>query len=121
MFSAIYAPAASFVWSSPDLEHLARSYVDSSSADASHTFMVEAHLGEEATPGGFASLARTLFGRSHHLWMWDFRSIRVELANAGFTSVRRAQYGDSGDPLFAQVEDPGRWKDCLGVECRRPN
>ena len=104
----------------PDLEHLARTYVETSSATASHTFMVEAHLGEETTPHGFPSLARALFGRSQHLWMWDLRSMSAELTTTGFTDIRRAQYGDSGDPLFAQVEDPGRWKDCLGIECRRP-
>jgi hypothetical protein len=28
--------------------------------------------------------------------------------------------GDNPDPHFADVEDAGRWENCLGMECRRP-
>ncbi len=104
----------------PDLEHIARTYLDNPHPDAAPGFMTEAHLGEEHSPRGLRALARALFGRSQHLSMWDYRSMHAELDRAGFTSIRRAACQDSGDPLFARVENEGRWKDCLGVECRRP-
>ena len=114
-------PGGAFRLVVPDLEHLARTYVNTPEATASHTFMVEAHLGEQSTPRGLPNLARVLFGRSQHLWMWDFKSLGAELAAAGFTGIRRAHFGDSPDPHFGLVEDPGRWRDALGMECHRPN
>ena len=104
----------------PDLEHLARTYLTDDTTDAAGTFMVEAHLGEPNSPRGLRHLSRALFGRSQHLWMWDYRSMSRELDQAGFTDIRRAEYGDSEDSHFLSVEQPGRWKDCLGIECRRP-
>ena len=82
--------------------------------------MVEAHLGEKTAARGLRSLPRSLFGRSQHLWMWDYKSLAAELAAAGFTAIRRAQFGDSPNPYFLTVEDIGRWQNCLGIECRRP-
>ena len=52
-------------------------------------------------------------GKSDH-------EIAQELTAAGFTSIRRAQMGDSPDPRFKEVESDYRWKDCLGVDCKRP-
>lgn len=104
----------------PDLEHLCRTYLEDTDPRAASTFMVEAHLGEKQGSRGLRSLARNMFGRSQHLWMWDFKSMSTELEAAGFSGVRRAQFGDSADPYFLTVEDIGRWRNCLGVECRRP-
>jgi hypothetical protein len=52
--------------------------------------------------------------------MWDYKNMAQELAEAGFTEIRRAYFGDSGDPAFADVESEHRWRDCLGVQCQRP-
>ena len=104
----------------PDLEKLVRTYLEDETTDAAGTFMIEAHLGESSSPRGLRSLSRALFGRSQHLWMWDYKSMSRELNDAGFSDVRRAAYGDSEDPYFLSVEEPGRWRDCLGIECRRP-
>jgi hypothetical protein len=52
--------------------------------------------------------------------MWDFKGMEEQLAEAGFTEIRRAQIGDSPDSRFGDVESEGRWTDCLGVDCRRP-
>jgi hypothetical protein len=51
--------------------------------------------------------------------MWDYPAIAVELTDAGFRNIRRAAFGDAADPLFADVEEAGRWENCLGVECIR--
>jgi hypothetical protein len=52
--------------------------------------------------------------------MWDYKGMAAQLAEAGFTDIRRAQMGDSPDPRFKEVESDYRWKDCLGVDCKRP-
>ncbi len=60
------------------------------------------------------------FGRARHFWMWDYKGMAAQLAEAGFVDIRRAQMGDSSDSRFSEVESETRWKDCLGVECKRP-
>ena len=104
----------------PDLEALAREYVNSSSSKASHKFMKKSYLGSLSRPKGIEGLLRSWLGNSNHLWMWDFSSIKYELENTGFDSVRRAEYGDSDDPHFDTVEDKHRWDGNLGVECIKP-
>jgi hypothetical protein len=51
--------------------------------------------------------------------MWDFKSISEELKQAGFIKIRRANYGDSDDKRFLEVEDSERWTNCLGIECMK--
>jgi SAM-dependent methyltransferase len=105
-------PGGIFRFVLPDLEHMARTYIDS------HAFMKAAHLGVEKRPRGLSGLLRTWLGNSHHLWMWDYASIAVPLERAGFRDIRRALIGDSADPRFNQIEELSRWENCLGVECR---
>lgn len=112
-------PGGVFRFVLPDLEFYARQYLESEAPTAAQTFMKDTLLGEQQGARGMQSLPRALFGRSQHLWMWDYKSFVPELAAAGFTAVRRATFGDSGDPIFAEVEDQGRWVNCLGVECRK--
>lgn len=63
---------------------------------------------------------RAWLGNSAHLWMWDEKSGKEDLMTIGFTAIRRAQYGDSSESPFGMVEDYGRWKRCLGIDCVRP-
>jgi hypothetical protein len=63
-----------------------------------------------------AFLINWLGGSKHH-WMWDYKGLKAELETAGFVRVRRAAFGDSGDPTFATVEDEERWDRSLGIEC----
>ena len=104
----------------PDLEFYARQYLASDASEAAHTFMAETYLGERQGARGVRSLPRAIFGRSQHLWMWDYKSFVAELTAVGYTAIRRANFGDSHDPAFAEVESEGRWLNCLGVECRKP-
>jgi hypothetical protein len=114
------APGGVFRFVLPDLEALIASYTASPDAEAASRFMRDAYLGVDSQGKGAGRLLRLLFGRSAHLWMWDEKNMGRELAEAGFTSIRRAQMGDNPDPHFAAVEDAGRWQNCLGMECRRP-
>jgi hypothetical protein len=113
-------PGGTFRFVLPDLEWLATSYVNASDPEAASRFMRDSYLGTEEQPKGTAGLMRMVFGRSAHLWMWDFKNLFAELERAGFTDIRRAQIFDNPDPRFRDVEDPGRWENCLGMECRRP-
>ena len=54
---------------------------------------------------------REVFGNSRHLWMWDERSLTKALSEAGFTDIRRCQFGDCSDPVFQSVEEMGRFVD----------
>jgi len=104
----------------PDLEYYVRQYVEDTSRNAALNFMRETYLGIENRNRGFKSLIRSFFGNSQHLWMWDYKSIEQELMDAGFSNVRRACFGDNDDSRFRDVEDKGRWGNCLGVECTKP-
>jgi len=103
----------------PDLEHAIQEYVKNDAPSASIDFMKETSLGMAQRPRGIKGLLIELMGNSNHLWMWDFKSIVAELNNAGFSFVRRAQFGDSEDNQFNQVEELSRWANALGVECKK--
>jgi len=104
----------------PDLEHYARTYLADGSADASFGFLRSLHMRLEVPRKGFRGFLVEFLGKEQHQWMWDYRSAERELREAGFTDIRRAQFGDSADPVFSELEVEGRWTNCLGIECRRP-
>jgi len=103
----------------PDLEYSITKYVNDSSADAASVFLEETSLGKKNRSRGLKGFAQEWLGNSQHLWMWDYKSIVQELENAGFVNIRRAAYGDATDIMFREVEDEGRWENCLGVECKK--
>jgi hypothetical protein len=113
-------PGGTFRAVQPDLEWLAKRYVDSPDSEAASRFMRESDLGVDDQKAGAAGILKLLFGRSAHLWMWDYKNMVRELDAVGFTDIRRAQYRDNPDPKFHEVEEPSRWENCLGVECRKP-
>lgn len=103
----------------PDLERSIGKYYQDSTPGAAETFLSETGLGRKSRNRRLAGFLVEWLGNSHHLWMWDYKSIEQELTRAGFAAVRRACLGDSADRMFDAVEDEGRWQNCLGVECRR--
>ena len=117
---AYLVPGGTFRFVLPDLEWLAKSYVESPDSEAASRFMRDSYLGVDEQKGGASGVMKLLFGRSAHLWMWDYKNMARELEAAGFTAIRRAQFQDNPDPRFQEVEDLGRWENCLGVECRKP-
>jgi hypothetical protein len=98
----------------PDLEARVRMYLrelERKSPDASHRLMRAAHLGVESKSKTLLQRARRMFSGSAHLWMWDEYSIGAELDRSGFVNIRRCEFGDSSDPMFARVEDAARFHD----------
>ncbi|MEI6429665.1 MAG: methyltransferase domain-containing protein [Pseudanabaena sp. ELA607] len=105
----------------PDLEYSVKQYLNSHDDDAALSFMRETYLGIEKRDRSVKGLILSWFGNSQYLWMWDYKSIKLELEKAGFVSVENAVFGDSEDPMFQKVEEQDRWENCLGVKCKKPD
>jgi ubiquinone/menaquinone biosynthesis C-methylase UbiE len=103
----------------PDLEWCIKQYNNNPGETRSFSFMKDAHLGLEKKERGIIGYIRNIFGQSRHLWMWDYDSLKIELASAGFKNSRRAQFNDSIHPAFKDVEDEDRFLNCLAVECSK--
>ncbi|MCW0220237.1 MAG: hypothetical protein OJI67_18065 [Prosthecobacter sp.] len=104
----------------PDLEREIEKYRGNKVATAAMDFMKETCLGRERRPRNLKSWIVSWLGASQHLWMWDYRAIEVELKNAGFVYIRRANFDDCQDERFKEAEDKNRWDNCLEVECKKP-
>lgn len=118
---SVLEPAGVFRFVLPDLEWEINQYIRDPAADAAIKFMRSTGLGYEKRARGIKQFLIGWMGNSQHLWMWDYKSIKKELEDAGFVEVRRALFGDSSDPVFKDVEDEGRWVNCLGIECKKPD
>ena len=77
-------------------------------------------LGVKQRPKNLRGVLFQWLRTSAHLWMWDYKALERELQEAGFVDIRRAQFGDSEDEHFKDVEAENRWLDCLGIECKKP-
>ena len=104
----------------PDLRAYASRFVEDPTAEAAVAFMRDTNLGRVPPKRGVRSFIVDWLGRVPHLWMWDYRSLEAEVLAAGFVMARRADCGDAEDQHFGAVEDPDRWHDAFGLECRRP-
>ncbi len=113
------APGGIFRLVLPDLEFLARSYLAGMDADAASRFMEASGLGRRRRARGLLSFVAEWLSSGAHLWMWDEASMKQQLAEKGFRDIRRAHFGDSEDPRFSEVEDQGRFADCLAMQCRK--
>ena len=106
----------------PDLEFSARSYIkalENGDNLASFNFFDTTLLGKKERPRGLKGFLSTFIGNSHHLWMWDAKSLAEELKNAGFTQIRVCKFNDSEDEMFKHVEDIKRFEDAAAIECRK--
>jgi SAM-dependent methyltransferase len=98
----------------PDLEDRARKYLEKlnvNDAGANSWFMQATYLGLEFRERGLGAVARSIFGNSAHLWMWDERSMTAALEKVGFIGIRRCRFNDSYDEAFRLVEDADRFYD----------
>ena len=104
----------------PDLKIRAQKYLERlemGQAEANSWFMRSSRLGSESASRGPVGLARSVIGRSAHLWMWDEISLAAALDKTGFVGIRRCRFGDCKDEKFRLVEDAGRFYDAHdGVE-----
>lgn len=106
----------------PDLEWAARTYIknlDSGDKMASINFINNTLLGIKQRPRGMKGFLSSFFGNSHHLWMWDHKSLALELENIGFQNVRECKFNDCTDTMFQFVEDEGRFVNAVSIECKK--
>ena len=117
-------PGGTFRFVVPDLEVMARSYLKNlegeNPGEASVKFIKHTLLGSESRQTGLKGMLKGAYGNAEHLWMWDQYSLRKELEDAGFTAIKRVDFGDSGDAHFKDVEDPNRFLGAVAMECRKP-
>ena len=104
----------------PDLEALIQAYVNSTDPQPALHFVESTSLGRKRQPRGMKNVIIDWLSNDYHLWMWDYRSLAVELQNAGFTSIRKCFLGDAADPLFRDVESEARFQLAVAIECARP-
>lgn len=96
----------------PDLQKRAELYLAKAGEESAADWMMEQlFMGVRQRERGWKQMVRDAIGNSRHLWMYDEAAMRAELVRAGFADVRRASFGDSGDPILAQVENPDRFRD----------
>lgn len=104
----------------PDLESRARQYLaklENGDAEANSWFMRTGMNGVEHRNNSLETWARSIFGNTAHLWMWDERSMTAALEKMGYTEIRRCRFNDSRDDAFRQVEERERFIDeKLGLE-----
>ena len=106
----------------PDLEFFARLYInelDRGDNSASINFMNYTLLGINQRPRGVKDFLSSFWGNSHHLWMWDKKSLGKELENVGFKEIRVCEFNDSEDKMFNLVEDKDRFQHAVAIECRK--
>ena len=111
----------------PDLHWRALRYVqaaergDPAAADA---LMAACALGVRTRARSVAPALREKFSRNEHLWMYDGAALGLLLEQAGFERIRRCDFGDCGDPMFALVEDRARFFESgereLALEAAKP-
>jgi hypothetical protein len=120
---AILKPGGIFRCVVPDLEVAAKIYVqelESGNEQASLKFIEQSTmLGIKERPRGLKKQLVSAWGNSKHLWMWDTSSLAAELKTAGFKNIRKCDFGDCVDPMFAQVEDEGRFWHAAAIECTK--
>jgi hypothetical protein len=98
---------------------MAKNYINASEPEAAHEFMRLTYLGKETRKRDLISFIKDWLAGNTHLWMYDYNSLCLELQAAGFTNIRRANFGDSGIELFNDVEDSDRWTLELGIQCKK--
>lgn len=119
----ILKPGGIFRCVVPDLEVIAKRYVDAvgnKKENASIDFCGNGSLmGVTQRTKGLKGMLTNQFGNAHHLWMWDHYSLSAELLKTGFKDIRRAQFNDSTDEMFKLVEDQSRFESAVALECRK--
>lgn len=117
----ILKPGGIFRCVVPDLKIAAEDYLKASQDDnnASIAFIENILLGVKKKERGLFGMLKSSIGNSHHLWMWDYKSLAEQLETVGFKDIRTCQYGDCKDLHFNRVEEKARFEKAVAIECRK--
>jgi hypothetical protein len=121
------APGGLFRLVVPDLQWRAARYaqaVERGDPAAADALMAACALRVRGRTTTVMAAVREKFSRNDHMWMYDGAALGSLLAQAGFERIRRCDFGDCGDPMFARVEDRGRFVESgereLALEAAKP-
>ena len=124
---AVLKPGGIFRLIVPNLLPIAEAYVERArggTTQAAPDFIRATMMGQEVRPATVFGKIRAQLGNSLHLWMWDHPSMEAELKSVGFVDIRPAQFGDSGDDMFARVEEYDRFVNNgtpeVAIQARKP-
>ncbi len=119
---SILKPEGIFRCVVPDLEIAAKEYLNriiAGESFASIEFMNTTLLGVKKRPNSFLAKVKSLYGNSHHLWMWDKYSLKKELEKVGFRNVRTCTFNDCKDSKFKLEEEEGRFYKAVAIEAQK--
>ena len=91
----------------PSLESRVKKYQNDHDA---HKFIKSICMGKENENRTIISKLRNIFGNTSHLWMYDNKSMLMELKKANFINIRKCQFGDSNISVFSEVEEESRFQ-----------
>lgn len=104
----------------PDLQVIIEHYMASDDPARAHDFISQTYMGMKTSPRGMLGKMWEAFRTSGHRWLYDEASMSLELQEAGFTDIRRTEFGDSKLAEVAEVDNPSRyyedWGKNLGLE-----
>lgn len=116
----ILKPGGLFRLVVPDMELFVTDYLankEKGDAYACHRLVSSTLMGTPKRSATLKERVISLLGHSHHLWNYDYESMKLELEKAGFKDIRRAHFNDSANKDFLTVEDIGRFEYNLAIEC----
>ena len=90
----------------PSLESRVKKYQNDHDA---HKFIESIGMGKENKDRTIIGKLKNIFGNTSHLWMYDNKSMLMELKKANFINIRKCQFGDSNIPVFSEVEEESRF------------
>ena len=90
----------------PSLENRVKKYQNVQDA---HKFIESLGMGKKNEDRTIIGKLRNIFGNTSHLWMYDNKSMLMELKKANFTNIRKCQFGDSNISVFSEVEEESRF------------
>ncbi|MFT4803572.1 MAG: putative SAM-dependent methyltransferase [Psychroserpens sp.] len=103
----------------PDLEAYALQYLKalkSDATEANHIFLGRLMLHQKNKVKSVRDFMIQSLGNAGHKYMWDKYSLKKELTEAGFSSVRLCKYNDSAIRAFESVENIERFSDAIAFE-----
>ena len=90
----------------PSLESRVKKYQNDHDA---HKFIESLSMGKKNENRTIIGKLRNIFGNTSHLWMYDNKSMLMELKKANFINIRECQFGDSNISVFSEVEEENRF------------
>jgi predicted SAM-dependent methyltransferase len=72
-------PGGTFRLIVPDFDAQVAAYLSNPEPRALLNFLGYRSLGRKTRPKGIGGWLREYFGNSHHLWIWDYKGIAMEL------------------------------------------